>query len=116
MSIGGKIRLAAMATLTSAALVALPAYGASASASVPAEASAVAGATTILGSAPDCATTWTGHDVSKWVKVRNDCGRTIRVKIVIQYNFDSPCKVLKPHKTFFFRYGWASYLDEVKTC
>ncbi|MCA2226418.1 hypothetical protein [Nonomuraea aurantiaca] len=66
--------------------------------------------------APDCATTWTGHDYNKWVKVRNDCGHTIRVKIVIQYNFDSECKVLKPHKTFFFRHGWGSYLDEVRAC
>ncbi|WP_433427515.1 hypothetical protein [Nonomuraea sp. CA-141351] len=112
----GKFRLMAMATLTSAALVALPAYGASASAGALAGPTAVADASTILDSAPDCATTWTGHDLSKWVKVRNDCGRTIRIKIIIQYNFDSPCKVLQPHKTFFFRYGMASYLDEVRSC
>ncbi|MEU7838251.1 MULTISPECIES: hypothetical protein [unclassified Nonomuraea] len=105
MSMREKIRLAAMAALVSAALVALPAYGASAST----ESAARDGA-------PDCATTWTGHDYNKWVKVRNDCGHTIRVKIVIQYNFDSECKVLKPHKTFLFRHGWGSYLDEVRAC
>ncbi|MEU7859126.1 hypothetical protein [Nonomuraea sp. NPDC049141] len=99
-----KIRLAAMAALTSVALVALPAYAASASTA------------SALDGAPDCATTWTGSDYNKWVKVRNDCGRTIRVKIVIQYNFDSECKVLKPGKTFFFRHGWGSYLDEVRAC
>ncbi|MEO3868890.1 hypothetical protein ABGB18_08680 [Nonomuraea sp. B12E4] len=112
----GKFRLMAVATLTSAALVALPAYGASASAYASAGVSAVADASTALDSAPDCATTWTGHDVSKWVKVRNDCGHTIRIKIVIQYNFDSPCKVLGAGKTYFFRYGAASFLDEVRSC
>ncbi len=51
-----------------------------------------------------------------WVKIRNDCKTSQRVKIIRAYAPDSECKTLAPGKTFKHSTGMAGRFDGIKRC
>lgn len=51
-----------------------------------------------------------------YVKIRNDCRTTKRVKIVWAWGADSPCKSLAPGKTYKDYAGNGSRFDGIKKC
>ncbi|MFT3835043.1 MAG: hypothetical protein QM711_17275 [Micropruina sp.] len=51
-----------------------------------------------------------------WVKIRNDCKSTQRVKIIWAFAPDRECKTLAPGKTFKHSTGVAGRFDGIRSC
>ena len=57
--------------------------------------------------------TWLGFP---WVKIRNDCKTSQRVKVIWAWAPDSPCKTLAPGKTFKDETGVGGRFDGLVRC
>jgi len=51
-----------------------------------------------------------------WVKIRNDCKTTQRVKVIWAWAPDSPCKTLAPGETYKDSTGAAGRFDGLNRC
>ncbi|MGX1853596.1 hypothetical protein OIU91_28105 [Streptomyces sp. NBC_01456] len=95
-------RISALAATT--ALVGLTTFGITAPAATAATTAPKTAVAAAGGTAPACIHRQV-HTILRYARISNWCGKTMRVKVIVDGDFDSPCNTLHNGSNFSWSWG-----------